>query len=423
MKCNKLLNFRLAEGIKKRITLQIIILKLNIITGLMINRFIVFLCLSAAAIAYGCKNNTVGISGTLSGSVPGEYLYLEEFSSEKLEKVDSLRIAKDGNFSFSRKVKSPSFFLLKLNNNNFATLLVEPGQTIIYNAHHDSLNYPVSVEGSKGTALMAEYNKKLSKTIYSLKTLNRIYTENEQQPGLPALMDSLDSMAQGYLNEINAYTKQYIDSNINSLVSLIALYQQVAPGVYVIDPEKDWKYYTRVDSAMFRQYPDYGPVVSLHDQVRQFEKSLEANPAKLMVNGEIAPEIALPDPAGDTIKLSSTRGSVVLLDFWASWCQPCRKENPNLVKAYDQWHKRGFQIYQVSLDKTREAWTRGIDEDKLGRWLHVSDIQFWNSVVVPLYKIESIPSNFLLDREGHVIAVNLRGEALQEKLTEIFSKR
>jgi thiol-disulfide isomerase/thioredoxin len=359
----------------------------------------------------------------LSGSVSGEYLYLEEFNSDKLATIDSLRIASDGSFSFSREVKAPAFFLLKLNSNNFATLLVEPGQTIIYKAHKDSLNYPVAVEGSKGSSLLAEYNRKLSKTILNLKTLNRIYTENEGQPGLPQLMDSLDSMAQGYLNEINAYTKQYIDSNINSLVSLLALYQQVAPGVYVIDPSKDWKYYTKVDSSMFSKYPEYGPVASLHEQVKQYKNNLESNPAKLMVTSELAPEIALPDPGGDTIRLSSTRGQVVLLDFWASWCQPCRKENPNLVKAYDQWHKRGFQIYQVSLDKTRDAWTRGIEEDKLGRWIHVSDIQFWNSVVVPLYKIESIPANLLLDREGHVVAVNLRGEALQKKLTEIFAKR
>jgi thiol-disulfide isomerase/thioredoxin len=389
----------------------------------MINRFIVFLYICAALLASGCKNNTVKISGSISSPISGEYLFLEQFNSEKLEPVDSIRIANDGKFSFRREVNTPVFYLLKINNNNFLTLLVEPGETIFLKAHHDSLNYPVVVEGSKGTELMADYNRKLSKTIYSLKTLNRIYTENEDKPGLPELMDSLDSMAQGYLNEINAYTKQYIDSNIHSLISLIALYQQVAPGVYVIDPARDWKYFAKVDSSMFRQYPDYGPVVSLHEQVKQYNAGLEGNRSRILQAGEAAPEIVLPNPEGDTLKLSSTRGSVVLLDFWASWCPPCRKENPNLVKAYDQFHRRGFQIFQVSLDKTREAWLRGIEEDNLGRWIHVSDIQYWNSVVVPLYKIEQIPSNFLLDREGNVIAVNLRGDRLQEKLTEIFSKR
>lgn len=135
---------------------------------------------------------------------------------------------------------------------------------------------------------------------------------------------------------------------------------------------------------------------------------------------EKAPEIALPDPEGDTIKLSSTRGSVVLIDIWAAWCGPCRRENPNLVRLYDLYHDKGFQIYQVSIDKTRQAWLKGIKEDGLEKWIHVSDLKYWSSVVVPLYKIESIPANFLLDREGNIIASGLRGETLQIKLAEIF---
>jgi peroxiredoxin len=138
------------------------------------------------------------------------------------------------------------------------------------------------------------------------------------------------------------------------------------------------------------------------------------------IAGNLAPDISLPTPEGDTVKLSSTRGSVVLLDFWASWCAPCRKENPNLVNAYNTYHRRGFQIYQVSLDKTREAWMKGIEDDHLNKWIHVSDVQYWNSAVVPLYKIESIPTNYLLDKEGHIIASNLRGEKLQMKLAELF---
>jgi peroxiredoxin len=136
--------------------------------------------------------------------------------------------------------------------------------------------------------------------------------------------------------------------------------------------------------------------------------------------GSEAPEILLPSPEGDTIALSSTRGKVVLLDFWASWCLPCRKENPNLVKAYNLYSKKGFQIYQVSLDKTKDAWTKGIKDDQLDKWIHVSDVKYWNSVVVPLYKIESIPTNFLLDKNGRIIASNLRGEQLEKKLAEIL---
>lgn len=305
------------------------------------------------------------------------------------------------------------------------TLLVEPGEKLIFKAHHDSLSYPESVQGSEGTMLMTDYNKRLRSTINKLSGLNKIYTESESKPGLPALMDSLDGLAQTYLNDLNIYTKKYIDDNLSSLVSLVALYQQVAPGVYVLDPSKDWRYFVKVDSSLYKTFPDYDPVITLHSQVQELVSAKgpqTATPAQAESERE-APEIKLPSPKGDTITLSSTRGSIVLLDFWAAWCPPCRQENPNLVKAYDQYHKRGFQIFQVSLDKSKDAWMKGIQDDQLGRWIHVSDVQYWNSIVVPLYKIESIPTNYLLDKEGRIIAANLRGERLQQKLAEIFDKR
>jgi len=182
------------------------------------------------------------------------------------------------------------------------------------------------------------------------------------------------------------------------------------------------QYFIRVDSALSILYPDYEPVKSLHEQVRNMISEIpEQNLISPVIpRGSEVPEITLPNPEGDTIRLSSTRGNVVLLDFWAAWCSPCRKENPNLVKAYNLYHNKGFQIYQVSLDRTREAWVQGIQEDNLGEWIHVSDVKYWNSAVVPLYKIESIPSNYLLDREGRVIASDLRGESLQIKLAELF---
>jgi len=239
---------------------------------------------------------------------------------------------------------------------------------------------------------------------------------------LPRVIETLDSLAQIYLGEINTYTKKYIDDNLTSLVSLVAVYQQVAPSVYVLNPTKDMKYFLKVDSSMFSRYPNYEPVIALHDQVKELSSKMDgaANSAPESVPGAVAPNISLPTPKGDTIKLSSTRGSVVLLDFWASWCAPCRKESPNLLNAYNMYHKKGFQIYQVSLDKTKEAWIKGIQDDHLEKWIHVSDVQYWNSIVVPLYKIESIPRNLLLDAKGHVIASNLRGDKLQIKLAEIF---
>lgn len=382
------------------------------------------LIFAVVMIATNCKNNNIKLNGKLINPIKGEYIYLDELQPNKLVTVDSVRINEDGTFTFSRNVKNPSFYLLKTDETNFLTLLLEPGQKIEITAYRDSLNYPSKVSGSKGTILMNEYNIELRKTINQLSGLREIYLQSLNTPDLPVVMERIDSLAQNYLNNLNSYTKRYIDKNLTSLVSMVALYQQVAPNEYVLHPDKDLKYYVKVDSALFIEYPEYEPVKSLHEQVQllvaDFRGQELASPPS--EGGMEAPEISLPGPQGDTIKLSSTRGKVVLLDFWAAWCTPCRLENPNLVKAYDQYRSKGFEIFQVSLDKTKEAWLKGIEDDQLGKWIHVSDLKYWNSLVVPLYSIESIPANFLLDKDGKIIASNLRGDMLQSKLAEVFGK-
>jgi thiol-disulfide isomerase/thioredoxin len=382
-----------------------------------------FLFFLATLIFTSCKNNSVQISGTLENTVKGEYIFLAEIKSNELKTVDSVRISENGSFKFEKNVKIPMLFVLKINSSNFLTMLVEPGEKIKLTAHHDSLNYPGSISGSRGTELMVGYNETLKNTINKLMGLNDIYSRNVGSPNLTSVIESLDSLAQIYLNEINSYTKKYIDDNLSSLVSLVALYQQVAPNVYVLNPSKDLKYFEKVDSTLFSLYPESDPVISLHTQVQELVSRIkgEKDLASISGIGDKVPEISLPSPKGDTIKLSATRGKIVLLDFWASWCPPCRQENPNLVDAYNLYHNKGFEIFQVSLDKTKEEWIKGIQADKLERWIHVSDVKYWNSVVVPMFKIESIPFNLLLDKEGRVLVINLRGSALQTKLDELFN--
>jgi peroxiredoxin len=385
----------------------------------------ILLLIIALVTFLGCKNNNIEVKGKLTNSIKGEYIYLDELRSSKLVTVDSVALSEDGTFSLKRKVEFPSFYLLKTDETNFLTMLLEPGQKIELKADIDSLNFPSSISGSRGTGLMTEYNRKLQAAIVRLKGLREEYVRNLGSPQLSAIMDRLDSIGQTCLNDINSYTKKYIDENPTSLVSLAALYQQVAPGEYILDPQKDLKYYIRVDSALSLLYPDYEPVKTLHEQVQNLVADITSQNLIYPVShqGNEVPEIALPDPEGDTIRLSSTRGNMVLLDFWAAWCPPCRQENPNLVKAYELYHSKGFQIYQVSLDKTRDAWIKGIRDDHLENWIHVSDVKYWSSVVVPLYQIDSIPSNYLLDREGRIIASNLRGETLQIKLAELFNNQ
>jgi len=175
--------------------------------------------------------------------------------------------------------------------------------------------------------------------------------------------------------------------------------------------------------------PEYSVVAPLFDS---FSKPLKNSPAgkeyaeglaklKATAVGAIAPEFTQNDPDGNPIKLSSYRGKYLLVDFWASWCGPCREENPNVVKAYARYHDKGFEILGVSLDneKGRENWLKAIEKDGL-TWPQVSDLKYWNNEVVQLYAIKSIPQNVLLDPTGKIIAKNLRAEALEKKLAELF---
>ncbi len=379
--------------------------------------------LSAILMLTACKNNNVELTGILEYPLPGQYIFLQELKSDALLNVDSVIVSNDGKFEFKRKVKFPSFYLLKINQNNFLTMLVEPGEKIKMTSHFDSLNYPVVVSGSKGTGLIADYNKKLLSTRNKIRGLNDLFNNNTGRSDMTAFIDSLDRLGDAYLNEINSYAKEFIDKNISSLATIPVLYSMLTPSLYVFDPQQDLQYFLKVDSSLFSLYPEYGPVIDLHNQINEMRAYFATSGTQAAAGGEYAeaPEIALPDPGGDTIRLSSTRGNYVLLDFWAAWCPPCRAENPNLVAVFNKYKSKGFLIYQVSLDKTRDAWLKGIKDDGLGGWIHVSDLGYWNSSVVPLYRLESIPANFLLDREGRIIASNLRGDALQRKLEELFN--
>lgn len=369
-----------------------------------------------------CKDNSIKITGKINNQPKGEYIFLKELKASYFETVDSIKLSEDGEFSFEKEIPFPTFYLLKTTDDNFLTLLGEQGDHIKISADYEKLGNPVSLKGSEGTQKLIDYNKALRNTIDKLGSLQDIYNQNSGSPDLPKVMAALDSTAQTYLKEINVYTKKYIDENISSLVSLAALYQQVAPQVSVLNPLEDLRYFTKVDSSLFTMYPESEPVIELHEQVKELADriGLEKGSQAVQPSANEIPEIALPSPTGEIIKLSSTRGKVVLLDFWAAWCPPCRRESPHLVLAYNTYKTKGFEIFQVSLDKTKEEWVKAIEQDNLGKWIHVSDLKYWNSQVVSQFNIKSIPFNMLLDKDGKVIATNLRGESLMIKLAEVI---
>ncbi|RXK51045.1 peroxiredoxin family protein [Aquirufa rosea] len=154
-----------------------------------------------------------------------------------------------------------------------------------------------------------------------------------------------------------------------------------------------------------------------HAQIKPFLENLKR--LKGVSVGSEAPEINLPSPTGETVALSSLRGKYVLIDFWASWCGPCRRENPNVIKTYARFKDKGFEIFGVSLDQDKNAWLKAIETDQL-TWKHVSDLQYWNSVAAQAYQVSAIPMTFMLDREGKILAKGLRGASLDKFLEDLF---
>ena len=223
--------------------------------------------------------------------------------------------------------------------------------------------------------------------------------------------------------ELNVLNKQLAESSKDKeelrkkLCEKIALSLSIADQSPVLTLAEDMPYYEKVDKNLSAKYPNSEAVKSLHSYLEQ-AKSGQSMPGAVSI-GQEAPEIDLPAPDGKQMKLSSLRGNYVLLDFWASWCGPCRQENPNLVLNYSKYKNKGFKIFQVSLDQTAEAWNKAIKADKLN-WNHVSDLQYWNCAAAQRYGVQSIPSNFLLDPEGKIIATDLRGDQLGSELSKIY---
>jgi len=206
--------------------------------------------------------------------------------------------------------------------------------------------------------------------------------------------------------------QSYIDDALSKIASNPHAYQLALSGVVVALDEKMHKNYMLYARRLLKKYEPTHP-----ELIAPLKKKI--NTATGFSQGEVAPDFVQKTPEGEDLKLSDLRGKIVLVDFWASWCGPCRRENPHVKKLYEKYSHRGFEVLGVSLDRTEASWKRAIKQDGL-EWEHVSDLKGWKNEVAKMYSVSSIPHTILLDQEGRIIARKLRAVQLEQVLAEIF---
>ncbi|MBN1182954.1 MAG: AhpC/TSA family protein [Bacteroidales bacterium] len=380
-------------------------------------------------IGISCKNSKEDhfkVSGNISNA-PGEMIFLEKILQNSFVGIDSTIISDDGTFELTGNSPIPAFYSLRIDPSTAITLILHPGENVIFESDKNNFRSEYKISGSKDSELLKELDDKFNHYYNQLLVLNERYTSvqySENNSDILSLREELDSIYLSIYYEYREYIMNFIDKNLSSLASFTALFQAVSQQEYLLNPYDDYEYFRKVDSALTAMYPTSEITKFMNEsmlQVEEQKKYMKQKESQLSY-GSIAPEIALPSPKGDTIKLSSLKGKFVLIDFWASWCAPCRQENPNLVECFKKFAHKNFTIYQVSLDRDKTSWNQGITDDKLGSWYHVSDLQMWNSAVVPVYNIQGIPTNFLLDKQGRIIAKDLRGDKLEQVLSDILNK-
>ncbi len=373
-------------------------------------------------------------SGTVKGQLlnsNGDTLYLIDYNTGQAIGIDTVLTDENGNFAFNDTIKDPGFYNIEIGSKTFAMVLLEPGKTAVISGDAKNFTNTCTVEGSDDNKFLKEFNDYAAKynkqKVEVMSRLKQMEADFQVQVNLlkdPKRIDSVSKVIEGEFNmgqmqlmgldsSAEAYIKNFVLQHPASMANLPALYLSADPQSRqsLVDPYENFSYFDTVSKALAKRYPNLASLKPLHDQ-------LEA--IRPLTAGAIAPEIVLNDPNGKSIPLSSLRGKVVLIDFWAAWCGPCRQELPNVVEAYKKYNKKGFEVYSVSLDKDKQQWTDAIKKDGLTWSSHVSDLGYWQSAVVPLYKIQGIPLTFLIDKEGRIISRGLRGFALQKKLAELF---
>jgi peroxiredoxin len=362
----------------------------------------------AACAGGGTREITVQVTGA-----EGKTLYFDRFAANKPLHVDSVVLDANGKGTLRIPTLPLDFYRLALSDQDNLVVVLDSADALTVETRAGKMSDPLRVEGSPDTKALYAYYAEARRFEAQRDSLRTIVNAAPQDN---ASLQRFNDLNQAFYKN----TKGFAEAHKASPICLAALSR--------MDMSQELDLFKATRDALRTSMPGSEFYTGFRDQVDRMEQQLKAQQAQqaemerlsnLIPVGSEAPDFSQQAPDGRTIALSSLRGKVVLVDFWASWCKPCRMENPNVKKVYEKYHAKGFEILGVSLDRDMNAWTGAIKQDGLP-WLHVSDLQFWNNAAAQQYGITSIPFTVLVDKEGKVIDKNLRGPALEAKLTELF---
>jgi peroxiredoxin len=355
-----------------------------------------------------CKEEKPGWEVTVKGKVgfpqSGEITIQEiKQGGNPVKEVITL----NDNYTYEKKVRitEPGYYRLNFFDKQMVTFILDKSDIEI-NVDGNNANGFFEVLGSPDNDLINEVQKVMAR-LQDSPAMTQIQNDFSQASATQDLSRIQDLQIE-YMNLINQGYDQ---------VAAILKEQPASLGLINIlmesnslDRDRYFDLYVSTAEKLKKEWPDY-------EVTKEFNEYVEI--LKVTAVGVMAPEIELPNPEGTEVKLSSLRGKYVLVDFWAKWCGPCRRENPNVVRAYNKFKDKGFEVFGVSLDRTKEDWLQAIAEDGL-TWTHVSDLKYFESQAAKDYNITAIPFSILVDPQGKIIAKNLRGRALDKKLEEVL---
>lgn len=379
--------------------------------------------LSAALILAQCaKKREGGISATVTYS---EEVLVSRISPKQLEPLDTVLIT-DNQFFYQSNDTAEVFLLFEFPTGARIPIFYKPGDQLQLAINDTNEFGTFSATGSASIIRMAQQRDIFVETARffdSISYVNDLYLDSTNFGEIRQRLNN------ALLNRLEVHRQKLealIDQDTTDLANIMAFYQNLGE-IEFFNINRDYSYYKKVDNGLQAQHPNNPHAQYFHDRLVGYkeavarQKRIESAAQNLQI-GSVAPNISLPNPEGKQLNLSDLQGKVVLIDFWASWCGPCRRANPGLVKLYQDFNNRGLEIFSVSIDglpsqpNAENDWRFAIENDGLIWPYHVSDLQGHNSPIVELYGFDGIPYNVLIDREGRILAKNLQGEALRSKI-------